>query len=99
MIQQFKSLSFLNVFLLLILVYVLRIGLFLDLPEAINTGFSELGMRLLLEDTNSSIISPLTNIFLAGLIVIIQALIFNRLVSEYNILSKPTFIPALLFVV
>lgn len=99
MIQQFKSINFLNIFLLFAFTYILRIGLFLDLPQMINTGFSELGTRLLLADNQYSYLSPGLNVFLAGLVIFTQALLFNRLISEYNILSRPTFLPALMYIV
>lgn len=97
MIQQFRNLNFLNIFLLLILLYLLRIGLFLDLPEEINTGFLDLGNRLLM-NTNQSMFSPVTNLNIAILIVFIQALLFNRMVTVYNVIGKATFLPALTFV-
>lgn len=99
MIQQFRNLNFLNIIILFLLVYVLRIGLILDFPEGINTGFSETGNRLLLKHTDQSILSPQVNILLAGLVVFLQALIFNRIINEYNIVGKTTFVPALIYVV
>lgn len=97
MIQQFRNLNFLNIFLLLILLYVLRIGLFLNLPEEINTGFLELGNRMLVT-TTQPLLSPFANIVIAGVIVFIQALLFNRIINLFNIIGKPTFLPALTFV-
>ncbi len=98
MIQQFRNLNFLNIFILLILLYVLRIGLFLNLPEEINTGFSEFGNRILLTNTANPHLSPFANVVVAGLIVFIQALLFNRIINLFNIIGKSTFLPALTFV-
>lgn len=98
MIQQFRNLNFLNIFLLLILLYVLRIGLFLQLPEEINTGFLEFGNRILLVNTTQSLLSPFTNVVIAGIVVFIQALLFNRIINLFNIIGKPTFLPALTYV-
>lgn len=98
MIQQFKSFNIFNVFLLLIITYVLRIGLFVDLPENANTGFAEVGKRLLFTDTDDSFLLPITNIMLAGIITFVQALLFNRLVNNHSITGKPSFVPALIYV-
>ncbi|WP_026905496.1 DUF6427 family protein [Pedobacter glucosidilyticus] len=97
MIGQFKSLSFINLFVLFFLVFTLRIGLYVQLPENINTGFSELANRLLISQDN--LLTPFTNITLAGLVVFVQALWFNRIVNNFNIIGKSTFLPALVYVV
>lgn len=98
MIQQFRNLNFLNIFLLLILLYLLRIGLFLNLPEEINSGFLDLGNRLLLANASKSILSPFANILLATILVFIQSLLFNRIINLYNVIGKSTFLPALTYV-
>src|SRR5690606_10131059 len=41
---------------------------------------------------------PQANVFLAGLIVFVQAMLFNRIINLFNILGKPTFLPALIYV-
>ncbi|WP_353136334.1 DUF6427 family protein [Pseudopedobacter sp.] len=99
MIQQFRNLNFLNVILLFLVIYVLRLGFVFDFPQGINSGFSETGNRLLLQHPDQSILSPQANIFLAGVVLFIQALLFNRILNEYNIINKVTFIPALIYVV
>jgi len=98
MIQQFKNLSFLNIFLLLLVLYLLRIGLFLDLPKEINTGFLEFGHRILSENTTQPLLSPFANVVIAGLIVFMQAMLFNKIINLFNIVGKSTFLPALTYV-
>jgi hypothetical protein len=38
------------------------------------------------------------NIAIAGSLVFIQAILFNRVVNEYNLFGKPSFLPALMYV-
>ncbi|MDA9554689.1 DUF6427 family protein [Pelobium sp.] len=99
MIQQFKNFSILNLFLLFILLFALRFGAYLDLPESLNTGFSELFSRLLLPISIDTLISPAANISIAAVILFIQALFFNKIVNDLNIIGKASFLPALFYVV
>lgn len=99
MIQQFKNLSFLNVFILFVLIIVLRLGILLNLPDFVTSGFNLFFLRILINLDFDKLLSPFFNIFCAALIVFSQALIFNKIMNDYNILGKATFLPALLFVV
>lgn len=99
MIQQFRNLNFINFFFLFILLLVLRIGVFIHLPQELNSGFLEFFSRLLIPVSPQNFISPALNISLAAILVYVQALLFNRIVNTFNILGKSTFLPALLFVV
>lgn len=98
MIQQFRTLNFFNVIILFLAVYVLRIGLLVDLPDEINTGFSETANRLLIRDAHTPLLSPSSNILIAGFVLFIQSLLFNRVLNEYNIMGKATFVPALVYI-
>ncbi|MBK0382183.1 beta-carotene 15,15'-monooxygenase [Pedobacter sp. SD-b] len=99
MIQQFKNLSFFNIFILFALLFVLRLGIFWHLPANINSGFNIFFSRILVPLDFDKLLSPALNISLAALVVLGQALIFNRVINNYNILNKASFLPALLFVV
>lgn len=98
MIQQFRSINPLNIILLIGIAVLLRIGIFIDLPQQISFEFMELFTRLLLDIPHESAFSPLTNVMVALSILIIQALIFNRIINSYGLLGKLTFLPALLYV-
>lgn len=98
MIQQFRSLNPLNIIFLIIIAFLLRIGSFINLPQEIAFEFMEPFSRLLLPIPDKSPISPLTNILITLLFLIIQALIFNRIINAYSLLGKQTFLPALLYV-
>ena len=99
MIQQFKNFSIINLFFLFILLFILRLGIYLDLPVSINTGFTELFSRLLIQVSIDNLFLPALNITLAGIVLFIQALIFNKIVNNFNILGRSTFLPALFYVV
>ncbi len=99
MIQQFRNLNFINIFLLFILLFILRIGIFIHLPNEVNSGFLELFSRLLIPLNIKDDLSPSLNIILAGLIVFSQALLFNRMINNLNVLGKSSFIPALFYII
>jgi hypothetical protein len=98
MIQQFRSLNPLNIILLIVVAFLLRIEIFINLPQDIGFEFMEPFSRLLLDIPDKTGISPLSNLLIALLILIVQALIFNRIINAYSLLGKQTFLPALLYV-
>ncbi|MBC7653244.1 MAG: beta-carotene 15,15'-monooxygenase [Oligoflexus sp.] len=99
MIQQFRNLKFLNIFILFALLIVLRLGVLWNLPDVVNSGFNAFFLRILVNLDFDQLLSPILNIFLAAIIVFAQALIFNKIINDYNILGKASFLPALLFIV
>ena len=98
MIKQFRSINPLNIIFLIGIGLLLRVGIFAQLPEKINFEFMEPFSRLLMDFPMESTFSPLANILIAFAILLIQALIFNRIVNSFNLLGKPTFLPALMYV-
>ncbi|HYK76747.1 MAG TPA: DUF6427 family protein [Daejeonella sp.] len=98
MIKQFRSLHPLNIILLLVIAVLLRIGILTDLPPALDFDYAEPFTRLLIAIPIEEAFSPLANVLIAMLLCLIQAFIFNNIVNEHNLLGKPTFLPALLYV-
>ena len=98
MINFFKTLNPLNILWLAILLFALRAGYLFNAPAKIDFAFERLFSRLLLPLSDQYEISPFFNILLAGLLVFIQALLVNYLVNHFNLLGKPTFLPALMYV-
>ncbi len=94
MVQQFRNLNFINLFLLFVLTLVLRIGLFLDMPQAVNSGFIEFFSRLLIPFNLDTYLSPLANISIAITVMYLQAVYFNQIINKHGILGKSTFLPA-----
>ncbi|HTM97173.1 MAG TPA: DUF6427 family protein, partial [Pedobacter sp.] len=60
--------------------------------------FLEPYAKLLIQIPSASALSPLLNVVIAVVIVLIQAILFNTIVNRHNLLSKPTYLPALLYV-
>lgn len=98
MISLFKVFNPLNVLWLAILTFVLRIGYLIAAPDKLQFIFVEPFARLLVPLSYEYAFSPVVNVFLAGLIVIGQALLLNYLVNYYNLLGRSTFLPALMYV-
>ena len=98
MIKQFRSINPLNIILLIGIAILLRIGIFMDLPQKISFEFMEPFARLLIDIPLQSAFSPFGNVIVALVILITQALIFNKIINSYGLLGKPTFLPALLYV-
>jgi hypothetical protein len=98
MISFFKTLNPLNVLWLAIILFVLRIGYLYNIPAKTEFAFAEPFERLLIPVSNQYPFSIPFNVFLAALLVFIQALLLNHLVNHHNLLGKPTFLPALMYV-
>ncbi|MGO4878388.1 DUF6427 family protein [Pedobacter psychrotolerans] len=98
MINQFRKLNPINLILLLAYTFFMRIAIFYELPGQLNFDFLEPFARLLIHVDLDQALSPAANIFFATMLVFIQALIFNRVTNNHNLLSKPSFLPALMYV-
>ena len=98
MINTFKALNPLNVIWLAILLFALRAGYLFNAPAKIEFAFTECFNRLLLPVSYKYDISSTINILMAEVIVFVQALLLNHLVNHDNLLGKPTFLPALMYI-
>jgi hypothetical protein len=98
MIKQFRSIYALNIILLIGIATLLRVGVLIQLPEQISFEFMEPFARLLINVPLENAFSPLANVLIAQIILIIQALIFNWIINQHSLLGKPTFLPALMYV-
>ena len=98
MINFFKTLNPLGVLWLAIVLFALRAGYIFHAPDKIDFTFTRLFNRLLIPVSWQYQISPFSNIILAGILIFIQALLLNYLINHYNLLGKPTFLPALMFI-
>ena len=99
MISFFKALNPLNILWLIVILFVSRTGFLFTAPDKTTFAFAEPVARLLI--TPGGYLNPAStafNVFLAGIIVFTQALLLNHLVNHYNLLGKPTFLPALMYI-
>jgi len=97
MINQFRTINPINILLLLIVAVLIRVGVLFNLPESLKVVLVEPYTGVLLQ-LPADFFSPFSSVFYALVISVIQALILNRLVNSYNLLPKPTFLPALMYV-
>ncbi len=98
MIGIFRRFNPLNALWLAIVLFALRVGYILHAPANIEFTFVEPFARTLVPLDYEHFFSPGVNVFLAAVLVFIQALLLNYLVNRDNLLSKPSFLPALMYV-
>ena len=98
MINQFKTLNPINLLLLFAYTFFMRMAVFINPPERLSFEFLESYTKLLIQIPIGNDLSVASNLFTAGLLIFIQALIFNRIVNNHGLLAKPSFLPALLYI-
>ena len=98
MIKLFRSFNPLNFVWLAILLFILRVGFVYHMPDKAEFPLVELFSRLLLPVSYQSAIPPVLNLFLASVLIFIQAVLVNYLVNHFNLLGKSTFLPALMYI-
>ncbi|MES2426230.1 MAG: DUF6427 family protein [Bacteroidota bacterium] len=98
MINVFRNYNPINILWLAVLLFFLRIGYALNSPPKLEFTYLEPFARLLMPGASQYAFPPSVDIFLAGVLVFIQALLVNRLVNQYSLLSKPSFLPALMYI-
>lgn len=97
MINQFRSLNPVNIILLIGTALLLRLGVIFQSAES-TLDFAGPFTRFLLSLLPANTFSTAPGAFTALFITIIQAFIFNRVINNYNLPGKPTFLPALLYI-
>ncbi|WP_316796844.1 DUF6427 family protein [Pedobacter agri] len=98
MINQFRQLNPINLLFLLAYTFFMRIAIFYEMPNQLNFDFLEPFARLLINIDLDNAFSASTNIFIAAVIIFVQALIFNSIINNHNLLAKPSFLPALMYI-
>ncbi|MGX5690584.1 DUF6427 family protein [Arcticibacter tournemirensis] len=97
MINQFRSLNPVNLIFLAVIAIILRTGVLLRLPDSSSFSLLESYTGLLI-NIPEDLFTPFSSVFYATVVVLIQAILLNRIVNNYNLLGKPSFMPALLYV-
>jgi hypothetical protein len=98
MINFFRRLNPISLLIVVVIAIFLRLGVLLQLPDHIEFTLLETYAGSLFAIPSDSLFSPVANLFFATIITVIQAIIFNRLVNNYNLLGRPSFLPALMYV-
>lgn len=98
MINLFRNLNPANLFVAAIVAFILRLGLLYQLPDSLAINVVESFTLLLIKSPLNESLSPVNNVILSAIITIIQAILFNRTINNYNLLGKQTFLPALIYI-
>ncbi|MBW4888598.1 beta-carotene 15,15'-monooxygenase [Mucilaginibacter sp. HMF5004] len=98
MINAFRALNPLNILWLAVFCIALRLGYMVQMPAHIEFVFVESFTRSIIPISIESALTPILNVFIAAILVYAQAIWLNQMVNKYNLLGKPTFLPALMYI-
>ncbi len=98
MIGQFRKYTPINILWLSVTGLMLCLGVFLHLPDDLTPIFFEPAIANFTGQLYPAAdISPEANVIITLAITIIQALLINKVVSELNLLGRPSFLAALMY--
>lgn len=98
MINLFRRFTPSNLAFLIVMAFVLCIGAFFHLPNAFHPLLFEQAIMAFLGNFRDITLSPQSNVIITLVLTIAQALLLNRIVDNHNLLGRPTFLPALMYV-
>ncbi len=99
MINLLRIYNPLNTIWLIMMLILLRVIYIVKAPDHLDFIFVESFTRSLAPVAYENAFSPSANILIAAVLVFIQAMLVNYMVNFYNLLGKPSFLPALLYIV
>ncbi len=97
LINQHRTLSGLNVFLVTLVGTILCLGVFLHLPANLTPVLFESGLNRLVGIDIEIKLSPYSNVLITLMLTLVQAFYLNRVVNHFNLLGKPSFLTSLMF--
>lgn len=98
MINIFRSYNPINIAWLAVLTLLLRFGYLAHAPSRVEFVFVEPFARLLVPVNYEFALSPFVNVLLAAALVFVQALLLNTMVNYFNLMGKPSYLPALMYI-
>lgn len=98
MIRFFRSYNPLNIIWLVILLFLLRVVFLFQAHPLVRFDFVESFARELIPVSYENALTPSLNILIAAILILAQALILNYLVNFYNLLGRPSFLPATMYI-
>ncbi|WP_462264427.1 DUF6427 family protein [Mucilaginibacter sp.] len=98
MIGIFRTYNPLTLIWLALLLFVMRVGYAFQLPDQTRFVLLEPYVQSVIPVNYHNFLSPGANMLVAGLVVFVQAVLLNYMINAYNLLGKPTFLPALMYV-
>ncbi len=99
MIDIFRRYNPLNILWLVVLLLIMRGGYMLFAPASVPLQLAEPFALSLLPIHFINTLSGALSVFLAGVVVLAQAIALNYLINVHNLLGRPSFLPGLLYVV
>ena len=97
MIDQFRKYTPLNILLLAIIGIVLCLGAFTHLPDGLTPVFFEPAISNFTGKLYEGAISPEINVMITLVVTIVQALFINQVVNMANLIGRPSFLTALMY--
>ncbi|MGK6351780.1 DUF6427 family protein [Parapedobacter sp. DT-150] len=97
MINQFRKYTPLNILLLSAVGLLLCLGVFTHLPERLMPVFSEPAISNFTGKLSPENVSPEANVLITLVLTLVQALLINRVVNHFNLVGRPSFLAALMY--
>jgi len=98
MINIFRRYSPFNFFYLIPLALLLCIGAFTNFPKDLRPVFFEPAITNLIGTLSELMVTPTISILITVALTIAQGLLLNFIVNRYNLLGKPNYLTALLYI-
>src|SRR5690606_38876737 len=98
MINIFRRFTPFNLLYLVPLAFLLCLGAFVNLPEDLRPVFFEPAITNLAGQVFEQLVSPQASVFLTVAITILQGMLLNFIINKYNLLGKPNYLTALMYV-
>lgn len=98
MINLFRKFTPSNLLFLIVIAFLLCIGAFIHLPESFHPLLFEQAIMAFVKNANDLTLTPLSSVLITLVLTVAQALLLNRIVDNHNLLGRPTFLPALMYI-
>src|SRR5690606_7029527 len=99
MITLFRRYTPVNIIYLIPLAFILCLGAFMHVPTNLRTALFEPAILNLTGNVIEESIQPHANVLITLLLTLLQAMLLNGVVNRYNLLGRPSFLPALMYIV
>lgn len=99
LVNSFRNIQPFNILILFVVLILLRVPFLIKGPVIIEHEYAEPLSRLLFSMIDALEINRYFNVLITSLVVLLQALMLNRILIKYNILFKSSYLPALMYVI
>ncbi|MBP3943169.1 beta-carotene 15,15'-monooxygenase [Sphingobacteriaceae bacterium WQ 2009] len=97
LISQFRKYTPINFIVLALVGLCLCLGVYLHLPTKLTAILFEPALSNLIGVDKFSTLTPEVNVMVTLFLTLLQAFILNRVMNHFNILGKPNFLTALMY--